>query len=28
MVGGACGLVYVEYARSGRRLQLARRAAR
>jgi succinoglycan biosynthesis protein ExoM len=28
MVGGACGLVYVEYARSGRRWQLARGAAR
>jgi hypothetical protein len=28
MVGGACGLVYVEYARSGRRWRLARGAAR
>lgn len=28
MVGGACGLGYLEYARSGRRWQLARAAAR
>jgi hypothetical protein len=28
MIGGACGLVYVEYARSGRRWRLAREGSR